>query len=224
MDITSDHKPGSAGRTSIIPDSVHAGGWGLRFALHAYNVVDHLTTTGITTIPSERRTTTTLVEEIAATDWGDESSDDENTPGKVTILDESSNWDDDERSGGKILVLREELSQNQQDFLDEYLPQWDDQLATQKQRSESEWENPFTAKRGKGNTFSGGYGEYHNSQWTLPPAWTESGVILVRPVDPGLWSEVISIWESITINRLNNQMWSDNKAKLAFVKNLMLGF
>ncbi|GKD16426.1 hypothetical protein Tco_1205584, partial [Tanacetum coccineum] len=26
LDITSDHKPGSAGKTSITPDSVHAGG------------------------------------------------------------------------------------------------------------------------------------------------------------------------------------------------------
>ncbi|GJZ62583.1 Orf y [Tanacetum coccineum] len=194
---------------------------------------------------------------------GDELSDDEITPEKVIILDESSNWDDDERSGAKILVLREELSQNQQDFLDEYLPQWDDQLAIQKQRSESEWENPFAAKRaqiiskhkeqafptsteaesrgsyqpppdavmgpsvylparqnpqpfykpdyqfgypqGKGNTFNGGYGEYHNSQWTLPLTWTKLGVMLVLPADPGLWSEVISIWESITISSLNNQ-------------------
>ncbi|GJT17821.1 hypothetical protein Tco_0876527 [Tanacetum coccineum] len=110
-------------------------------------------------------------------------------------------------SRGKILVLQEQFSQNQQDFLDEYLPQWDDQLAIQKQKSEMEWENPFAAKRatdaesstsyqpppdaimgpavypparqnpqptykpdyqfgypqGRGNTFNGGYGEYHNS-------------------------------------------------------------
>ncbi|GKB01463.1 Orf y [Tanacetum coccineum] len=45
--------------------------------------------------------------------------------------------------------------------------------------------------------------------------------MLVLPSDPGLWSEVISRWESITINRLNNQTWSDNKAKLAFVENLL---
>nr|GFC16202.1 hypothetical protein MA16_Dca024339 [Tanacetum cinerariifolium] len=155
--------------------------------------------------------------------------------------------DDDERSGGKTLVIQEKFAQNQQDFLDKYLPQWDDQLATQKQRSELEWENPFAEKRaqivkrheehafptaaddaesstsyqpppnaimgpavypparhnpqqtyrpdyqfgypqGKGNTFYGGYGEYHNSQWTLPPAWTKSGVMLVLPADPGLWA------------------------------------
>ncbi|GJW62532.1 hypothetical protein Tco_0111867 [Tanacetum coccineum] len=58
-------------------------------------------------------------------------------------------WDDDKRSEEKILVLQEQFSQNQQDFLDEYLPQWDDQLAIQKQKSEMEWENPFTAKRGE---------------------------------------------------------------------------
>ncbi|GKC14875.1 hypothetical protein Tco_1011657, partial [Tanacetum coccineum] len=71
---------------------------------------------------------------------------------KITILDEKDNWDDDERNGGKILVLQEQFSQNQQDFLDEYLPQWDDQLAIQKHKSEMEWENPFAAKRGENHT------------------------------------------------------------------------
>nr|GEZ35328.1 RNA-directed DNA polymerase [Tanacetum cinerariifolium] len=134
----------------------------------------------------------------------------------------------------KNLVIQEKFAQNQQEFLDEYLPQWDDQLAIRKQKSELEWENPFAAKRatddaesstsyqpppdaiigpavypparhnpqqaykpdyqfgypqGKGNTFYGGYGEYHNSQWTLPPAWTKSRVMLVLPADLGLWSD-----------------------------------
>nr|GEU43915.1 hypothetical protein [Tanacetum cinerariifolium] len=67
--------------------------------------------------------------------------------------DERSDWDDDdERSGGKIIVIQEKLAQNQQDFLDEYLPQWDDQLATRKPRSELEWENLFAAKRGEDHT------------------------------------------------------------------------
>ncbi|GJT48748.1 hypothetical protein Tco_0974905 [Tanacetum coccineum] len=44
---------------------------------------------------------TISIEEIAATGWGDEFLDDEVTPGKVTILEERSDWDDDERSGGK---------------------------------------------------------------------------------------------------------------------------
>nr|GEY29461.1 hypothetical protein [Tanacetum cinerariifolium] len=79
----------------------------------------------------------------------------------------------------------------------------------------------FGYPQGKGNTFYEGYGEYHNSHWTLQPAWTESGVMLVLPADQGLWSDVISRWESITINRLNSQTWSDNKAKLAFVENLL---
>ncbi|GJR21849.1 hypothetical protein Tco_0970376 [Tanacetum coccineum] len=79
----------------------------------------------------------------------------------------------------------------------------------------------FGYPQGKCNTFYRGYGEYHNSHWTLPPAWTESGVMLVLPADPSLWSDVISRWESITINRLNSQTWSDNNAKLAFVENLL---
>nr|GEZ40699.1 hypothetical protein [Tanacetum cinerariifolium] len=133
---------------------------------------------------------TTPIEEIAATGWGEEFSDDEVTPGKVTILNKSekgSDWDDDERKSTSIL---------RPDY-------------------------QFGYPQGKGKSFSKGYGEYYNSQWTLPPAWTESGVMLVLPADLGLWSEVISRWESITINRLNNQTWSDNKAKLAFVDNLL---
>nr|GFB37482.1 hypothetical protein [Tanacetum cinerariifolium] len=111
---------------------------------------------------------TTPIDEIAATGWGEEFSDDEVTreeflddevtreefsddevtPGKVTILNEvgeESDWDDD-------LVIKERHAQNQQDFLDEYLPQWDEQLATQKQQLELEWENPFAAKRGEDHT------------------------------------------------------------------------
>nr|GEX84807.1 hypothetical protein MA16_Dca006990 [Tanacetum cinerariifolium] len=92
----------------------------------------------------------TPIEEVTATGWGEEFSDEEVTPGKVTILNEAeeeSDWDDDKRSGGKTLVIQEKLAQSQQDFLDEYLPQWDDQLATRKQRSELECENPFAANR-----------------------------------------------------------------------------
>ncbi|GKG48784.1 hypothetical protein Tco_0512931, partial [Tanacetum coccineum] len=91
--------------------------------------------------------------------WGDEFSDDKVTPRKVTILEERSDWDDDERdwdddkrSGGKILVIQEKLAQNQQEFLDEYLPQWDEQLAIQKKESRLEWENPFAAKHGENHT------------------------------------------------------------------------
>ncbi|GKA15705.1 hypothetical protein Tco_0695452 [Tanacetum coccineum] len=60
---------------------------------------------------------TTPIEEIAATGWGDEFSDDEVTPGKVTILEERIDWDDDERSGGKVLIIQERLAQNQQEFM-----------------------------------------------------------------------------------------------------------
>nr|GEV75724.1 ORFIII-like polyprotein [Tanacetum cinerariifolium] len=118
------------------------------FQYSVENVVDHLTTNGITAIPGERRSiedldginwnlkppehtydspiNTTPIEEVAATGWGEELSDEEVTPGKVTILNEAeeeSDWDDDERSGGKTLVIQEKFAQNQQDFLDEYLPQ-----------------------------------------------------------------------------------------------------
>ncbi|GKE86408.1 hypothetical protein Tco_1560150 [Tanacetum coccineum] len=99
-----------------------------------------------------------------------------------------------------------------------------EKFPTDDAKSSTSYQPPHDAiigPAGKGNTFYGGYGEYHNSQWTLPPAWTESGVMLILPVDPGLWSDVISRWVSITINRLNSQTWSNNKAKLAFVENLL---
>ncbi|GJZ14579.1 hypothetical protein Tco_0550256 [Tanacetum coccineum] len=52
-------------------------------------------------------TNTVPIEEITATGWGDEFSDNEATTGKVTIIDEKEDWDNDERSGGKILALQE---------------------------------------------------------------------------------------------------------------------
>nr|GEX70462.1 putative polyprotein [Tanacetum cinerariifolium] len=229
---------------------------------------------------------TTPIEEVTATGWGKEFSDDEVTPGKVTILsevEEESDWNDDEISGGKTLVIQEKFAQNQQYFLDEYLPQWDDQFATQKQRSELEWENPFTAKRGEDHTVlyiseekddlpypkfqkfeqlaaqivkrheehafptAADDAESSTSYQPLPDAIMGPAVYpparqnpqqAYRPdyqfgypqgkgntfyggYDPSLWSDVISRWESITINRLNSQTWSDNKAKLAFVENLL---
>nr|GEZ04636.1 TPA: orf y [Tanacetum cinerariifolium] len=302
------------------------------FQYSVENVVDHLTTNGITAILGERRSidelegmsrnlnlpeqisvrekwstlgepsgkwhyyvrydvpiNTTPIEEIAATGWGEEFSDDEVTPGKVTILNEAeeeSDWDDDERSGRKNLVIQEKLAQNQQDFLDEYLPQWDDQLATQKQESELEWENPFAAKHGEDHTILHlSKEEENNNDFPYPKfetskkwqrkslsnmknmyshplhkknqpkainpymiqSWGHQSIhqcnrihnhsigqatslvilkekvnhLVEDMVNPCLWSEVIFRWESITIDRLNNQTWSDNKAKLAFVENLL---
>ncbi|GKB35375.1 retrovirus-related pol polyprotein from transposon TNT 1-94 [Tanacetum coccineum] len=190
-----------------------------------------------------------LIEEIAATGWGDEFSDSEATLGKVTILDQKDVWDDDERGGGKIL-----------------------------HKSEMEWENPFTTKRGEDHTvlhlskneekddnlpypkfrkfeqlamqiinkheehaFPTAVDDAESSTSYQPPPDAIMGPAVYPPArqnpqptykpdyqfgypqgkDPGLWSDVISRWESIIINRLNCQTWSDNKAKLAFVENLL---
>ncbi|GJU80639.1 hypothetical protein Tco_1283004 [Tanacetum coccineum] len=351
------------------------------FQYSVENVVDHLTTTGITAIPGERRS----IEELEGMSWHLKPPEQTSVrvPSRVAVNERlnrsvslrferyrqtpqpprysvdqhdrevirNDNLDEDEehfigiclqtpqeehisydvkmqttilnpeykKFGSQLVgemnsqmmkLPQERMIQNQQEFLDEYLPQWDENLAIQKKESESKWENPFAAKSGENHNhtilqiskdidddglpypkfrnhtilhiskeenddddlpypkfrnfkqmaakiikkheehafpssssqqnqptainphsecqswghhkiFNGGYGEYHNSQWTLPPAWTESGVMLVLPSDPGLWSEVISRWESITNNRLNNQTWSDNKAKLAFVENLL---
>ncbi|GJU62046.1 RNA-directed DNA polymerase [Tanacetum coccineum] len=77
----------------------------------------------------------------------------------------------------------------------------------------------FQPKSQKG--FKGDYGSYHNQQWSLPPAYAGTGALLVLPEDPGLWDDTISRWETITINVLNSQSWSDNKSKLLYVENLL---
>ncbi|GJZ52530.1 hypothetical protein Tco_0607045, partial [Tanacetum coccineum] len=69
--------------------------------------------------------------------------------------------------------------------------------------------------------FKGDYGNYHNQQWSLPPAYAGTGALLVLPEDPGLWDDTISRWETITINVLNSQSWSDNRSKLLYVENLL---
>ncbi|GJY94188.1 hypothetical protein Tco_0510549 [Tanacetum coccineum] len=79
----------------------------------------------------------------------------------------------------------------------------------------------FGYPQGKSKIFSGGYSEYYNSQWTLPPAWTESGVMLVLPADFDD-SSVYSISEGEgDTHQCISVMVHDNKAKLAFVENLL---
>ncbi|GKC98966.1 hypothetical protein Tco_1169241 [Tanacetum coccineum] len=77
----------------------------------------------------------------------------------------------------------------------------------------------FGYPRRKGKTFNGGYGEYYNSQWTLPLVWTESGVMLVLPADPGLWSEVIF---SRGYGEYYNSQWTLPPAWIEFGVMLML--
>ncbi|GKC72223.1 Orf y, partial [Tanacetum coccineum] len=144
---------------------------------------------------------------------GDEFSDNEATSGKVTIIEEKEGWDDDERSRGKILqesekewenpfaAKREHVFPTAADDAESsisYQPPPDVIMgpavyppAKQNPQPTYKPDHQFGYPQGKGNTFYGGYGEYHNSQWTLPPTWTESGVMLVLPADPGLWSDLV---------------------------------
>ncbi|GKB71343.1 hypothetical protein Tco_0932755 [Tanacetum coccineum] len=150
---------------------------------------------------------TTPIEEIAATGWGDEFSDDEVTPGKVTILEERSDWDDDERSGGKqelesewknlfaakraqIIKKHEEHafpSTSQEESTQSYQPPRDSIMGPSvyppAQQNPQPFYRPdyqFGYPQGKSKIFSGGYGEYYNSQWTLPPAFTSRPKLMVR--------------------------------------------
>ncbi|KAJ3688186.1 hypothetical protein LUZ61_017350 [Rhynchospora tenuis] len=67
----------------------------------------------------------------------------------------------------------------------------------------------------------GGYAHQMNERFNLPTAQAGQGAILVLPEDIGLYSEVISRWESITLNLLNERNWADNKAKANYVENLL---
>ncbi|GKA86029.1 hypothetical protein Tco_0807740 [Tanacetum coccineum] len=131
---------------------------------------------------------------MAATGWGDEFLDKEATLGKVMIIDKKEDCDDDERSGGKILVLQEQFSQNQQDFLDEYLPQWDDQLAIQNQKSEIKWENRVAAKRGENHTvlhLSKNEEKDDDLPYLKFRKFKQLAAQIVTPLD-GAWTEYVS--------------------------------
>ncbi|KAJ3689111.1 hypothetical protein LUZ61_018275 [Rhynchospora tenuis] len=67
----------------------------------------------------------------------------------------------------------------------------------------------------------GGYAHQMNERFNLPTAQAGQGAILVLPEDIGLYSEVISRWESITLNLLNERNWADNKSKANYVENLL---
>ncbi|GJR09377.1 hypothetical protein Tco_0792029 [Tanacetum coccineum] len=196
-------------------------------------------------------TNTTLIEKIVATGWGDEFLREEATTRKVTILNESeeqSDWDNDERSGGEILDDKLAIKKQESELElenpfaakrgenhtilyiskeenDDDLPypkfQKFKQVGAQIICKHEEQAFPSTSEVESTQSYQPPHDSIMGPSWTLPLTWTESGVMLVLPADPGLWSEVISRWESITINRLNNQTWSNNKAKLAFVENLL---
>ncbi|KAJ1698622.1 hypothetical protein LUZ63_007134 [Rhynchospora breviuscula] len=67
----------------------------------------------------------------------------------------------------------------------------------------------------------GGYAKQMNERFNLPTAQASQGAILVLPEDIRLYSEVISRWESITLNLINERNWADNKSKVNYIENLL---
>ncbi|KAJ4784381.1 polyprotein [Rhynchospora pubera] len=67
----------------------------------------------------------------------------------------------------------------------------------------------------------GGYARQMNERFNLPTAQASQGAILVLPEDIGLYSEVISRWESIALNLINERNWTDNKSKVNYIENLL---
>jgi ribonuclease HI len=67
----------------------------------------------------------------------------------------------------------------------------------------------------------GGIGRHQNEQWNLPTAMQEQGAMLVLPEDIGLYNDVISRWESITLNLISERNFDNNKSKMQFIENLL---
>ncbi|KAJ1685823.1 hypothetical protein LUZ63_017213 [Rhynchospora breviuscula] len=75
--------------------------------------------------------------------------------------------------------------------------------------------------RARLDNIRGGYAKQMNERFNLPTAQASQGAILVLPEDIGLYSEVISRWESITLNLINERNWADNKSKVNYIENLL---
>ncbi|WOL20207.1 hypothetical protein Cni_G29011 [Canna indica] len=71
------------------------------------------------------------------------------------------------------------------------------------------------------NNLTGGYSKQHSERFNLPSAQTNTGAILVLPESIGQYSDVISRWESITLNLINEKNWTDNKSKMCYIENLL---
>ena len=57
--------------------------------------------------------------------------------------------------------------------------------------------------------------------WDLPGAHVTKGVMLVLPQDPNMNHDVISRWESITLNLVNGRQFDTNQDKVNFMENLL---
>ncbi|KAJ4779248.1 polyprotein [Rhynchospora pubera] len=75
--------------------------------------------------------------------------------------------------------------------------------------------------RARVNNLRGGYSQQMNERFNLPTTQANQGAMLVLPDDIGLYSDVISRWESITLNLVNERNWADNRAKVLYIENLL---
>ncbi|KAL9262527.1 Polyprotein P3-like protein [Drosera capensis] len=69
--------------------------------------------------------------------------------------------------------------------------------------------------------FPGGPDRFHNEQWNLPTTQTTQGAMLILPENIGLYADVISRWEAITLNLLVDKVFNNNTAKVQYIENLL---
>ncbi|GJU37152.1 hypothetical protein Tco_1185506 [Tanacetum coccineum] len=131
---------------------------------------------------------TSPIEEVAATGWGDEFEDNENQTSttKIIVLEQDNETASSESEWENPCATKRGESQESCFHLNE-----DEELPYLKFKREVErilanevhiQLNPQLIQKG----FKGDYGNYHNQQWSLPPAYAGMGALLVLPEDPGL--------------------------------------
>lgn len=59
--------------------------------------------------------------------------------------------------------------------------------------------------------------------WSLPPAQIQQGAMLILPRDIGMYTDVVSRWESVTLNLVDDpgKAWSSNRQKINYIENLL---
>ncbi|ABR01170.1 hypothetical protein [Lucky bamboo bacilliform virus] len=80
---------------------------------------------------------------------------------------------------------------------------------------------PFTAADVRANLKNLRGSRSNAGMFQLPSAQQLQGALLVLPEDIGLYQDVISRWETITLNVLADKVFSDNRSKLMYVENLL---
>nr|GEW43806.1 TPA: orf y [Tanacetum cinerariifolium] len=138
------------------------------------NIVDHLTTTGITAIPGERRTKHGKYHTELHLSKTEEKDDDLPYPKFKKIKQLAAQIINKHKEYAFPTATDAESSTSYQLPPDVIIGQIVYPPRRQNSQPTYKLDYQFGYPQGRGNAFNGGYNEYHNSQWNLPPTWMKS--------------------------------------------------